>query len=136
MKTYNTITHTDLSYITELSGGDHQFMTEIIQTFVEEMAHLRSLLRATHDTDNAVEFGRVVHKIKNRLNIFASADIKKFIENFDTQAQKPDFKDYITTHEVERLILYSERIATELSGHLKNEIEADNQAHNEADNKK
>lgn len=60
----------DLKYLEELSGGDKDFINEMIETFVEEtpkdVAHLKEQLEAKE----WVELGKTAHKLKSSVKMF------------------------------------------------------------------
>jgi len=60
----------DLTYLNEISGGDKEFIAEMIETFLEEtpkdIAELEKLLA----TENWAGIGLVAHKLKSSIKMF------------------------------------------------------------------
>ena len=88
----------DLTYLNEISGGDKEFIAEMIETFLEEtpkdIAELEKLLA----DENWTAIGLVAHKLKSSIKMFGFEDVKNMAvyieqsgkkgENLDVLAQK------------------------------------------------
>lgn len=88
----------DLSYLNEISGGDDEFIAEMIETFLEETPKDLSAMRSEMGAGDWSTVGKTAHKMKSSIKMFGYETLKNqalFIEqsgksgtNFDVLPQK------------------------------------------------
>lgn len=96
----------DLTFLNEISDGDQDFITDVLNTFLVEMPKDMAQLKQALDTQNAVDIGRVAHKTKSTLQTLGLHDLKELAYSIEQRAKQgasaqelvPDsniFMDYI-----------------------------------------
>lgn len=73
----------DLNYLNEISGGDEDFIREMIETFLEETRKDLAYIKALLASENWSELGKTAHKMKSSIKMFGYESIKNqayFIE--------------------------------------------------------
>ncbi len=60
----NQTNYTDLSYLEEISGGDSDFIQEIIQLFIDQMPQSIEEMKAGYEENDPVRVGEAAHKSK------------------------------------------------------------------------
>lgn len=77
-------TYHNLEKLNEITGGDKEFETVMIQTFCEEAESLVSEMRTAYEAGNLEAMGRSAHGLKPNAQIFGIASIHEslvFVEN-------------------------------------------------------
>ena len=59
----------DLSYLNEISGGDKEFIDEMINTFLEETPKDLAAIKEHSDSSNWTEVGKTAHKLKSSIKM-------------------------------------------------------------------
>ena len=88
----------DLSYLNEISGGDEEFIKEMIETFLEETPKDLEDIKTHLASENWSELGKTAHKMKSSIKMFGYGSVKdqafyieqcgKKNENIDTLPSK------------------------------------------------
>ena len=66
----------DLSYLNEISGGDNDFINDILTTFLEEMPKdMEQIETAIQNNDNDL-IGKMAHKTKATLQLLGLVELK------------------------------------------------------------
>lgn len=66
----------DLTYLNEISGGDEEFIVEMIETFLEETPKDVIDMQAQLEAENWSELGKIAHKLKSSIKMFGFETIK------------------------------------------------------------
>lgn len=66
----------DLTYLNDISGGDEEFIQDMIQTFLEETPKDLSALQAAVEKEDWKEVGNTAHKLKSSIKMFGMADLR------------------------------------------------------------
>lgn len=67
----------DLTFLNEISGGDQDFIKDVLNTFLEEMPKdIEQMNQAILQQDNKM-IGRMAHKTKSTLQTLGLHDLKK-----------------------------------------------------------
>lgn len=77
----------DLTFLNEISDGDQEFITDVLQTFLEEMPKDMTQLRSAITTENIVEIGKVAHKTKSTLQTLGLHDLKEMAFEIERSAK-------------------------------------------------
>ncbi len=83
----------DLSYLNEISGGDEDFIKEMIETFLEETPKDLNDIEAHLSTQNWAELGKTAHKMKSSIKMFGFESLKNkalFIEQSGKKGENID----------------------------------------------
>lgn len=67
----------DLTFLNEISDGDQAFITDVLQTFLEEMPKDMSQLRTAIKKKDITDIGKVAHKTKSTLQTLGLHDLKE-----------------------------------------------------------
>ena len=96
----------DLTFLNEISDGDQDFITDVLNTFLVEMPKDMAHLERALEAQDAVEIGRVAHKTKSTLQTLGLHELKDLAYSIERRAKQgataqaliPDsntFMDYI-----------------------------------------
>ena len=66
----------DLSYLEEISGGDAEFIQDMIETFLEETPKDLNEMKVKCHDKNWVEVGKLAHKLKSSIKMFGFESLK------------------------------------------------------------
>ena len=66
----------DLSYLEEISGGDEEFIADMIETFLEETPKDLAEMKARSAEENWIEVGKMAHKLKSSIKMFGFESLK------------------------------------------------------------
>ncbi|MFY0674935.1 MAG: Hpt domain-containing protein [Bacteroidia bacterium] len=66
----------DLSYLNEISGGDEDFIKEMIETFLEETPKDLADVKTHLANENWEELGKTAHKMKSSIKMFGYGSVK------------------------------------------------------------
>lgn len=88
----------DLTYLNEISGGDKEFIDEMIQTFLEETPKELVIMEQQLATTDWVELSKTAHKLKSSIKMFGMNELRdevlhieqsgKNSENLDTLGEQ------------------------------------------------
>jgi len=67
----------DLTFLNEISDGDQDFITDVLQTFLEEMPKDMNQLRAAIQIQDIIGIGKVAHKTKSTLQTLGLHELKE-----------------------------------------------------------
>lgn len=67
----------DLTFLNEISDGDQEFITDVLQTFLEEMPKDMRQLRTAIATSDVIDMGKVAHKTKSTLQTLGLHELKE-----------------------------------------------------------
>lgn len=83
----------DLTYLNEISGGDEEFIAEMIETFLEETPKDAADMRTHLGEQNWTELGKVAHKLKSSIKMFGFETLKNqvlFLEQSGKSGENTD----------------------------------------------
>jgi len=66
----------DLTYLNEISGGDEEFIKDMIETFLEETPSDAEAMANELKNENWTELGKVAHKLKSSIKMFGFNTLK------------------------------------------------------------
>ncbi|MGB0430005.1 MAG: Hpt domain-containing protein [Bacteroidia bacterium] len=91
----------DLTYLNEISGGDEDFIKEMIETFLEETPKDLDQIKIHFDSKDWAEMGKTAHKMKSSIKMFGFESLKNkalFLEQNGKKGEKIDeFPNVINT---------------------------------------
>ena len=68
----------DLTYLNQISGGDKEFINDILKTFLEEMPKDVNKIKEGLNTNNNALIGKMAHKSKATLHLLGLEELKNF----------------------------------------------------------
>ena len=77
----------DLTFLNEISDGDQEFITDVLQTFLQEMPKDMSQLRAAIEAKNIEGIGKVAHKTKSTLQTLGLHELKEMAYTIEQSAK-------------------------------------------------
>lgn len=77
----------DLTFLNEISDGDQEFITDVLQTFLVEMPKDMSQLRAAIEAENIKDIGKVAHKTKSTLQTLGLHELKEMAYTIERSAK-------------------------------------------------
>lgn len=78
----------DLTFLNEISDGDQDFITDVLNTFLAEMPKDMAQLKHAIEQQDAVDIGRVAHKTKSTLQTLGLHDLKELAYSIEQRAKK------------------------------------------------
>jgi len=78
----------DLTFLNEISDGDQDFITDVLNTFLVEMPKDMAHLKSAVDQQNTLEISRVAHKTKSTLQTLGLNDLKELAYSIEQRAKK------------------------------------------------
>jgi len=107
----------DLTQLTELSGGDPEFIVEILEMIIENTpAAIRSMTGLLEENDYEM-LSKVAHKLKSTLNILSDQHVLQVLDWLEhTAKDKPD------SPEIPVMVKYMSRYTEMLVEFLTREI--------------
>ncbi|MGH1337894.1 MAG: Hpt domain-containing protein [Aureispira sp.] len=79
----------DLTFLNEISDGDQEFITDVLQTFLEEMPKDMGQLRTAIEANNSEGIGKVAHKTKSTLQTLGLHELKEMAYTIEQNAKSP-----------------------------------------------
>ncbi len=80
----------DLSYLTEISDGDSEFIASILSTFVEETPKDIINMKQALAKSNIDQIGKLAHKNKSTLQLLGLLDLKQLAFDIEQAAKNND----------------------------------------------
>jgi HPt (histidine-containing phosphotransfer) domain-containing protein len=77
----------DLTFLNEISDGDQEFITDVLQTFLEEMPKDMRQLREAIAAKNVQDIGKVAHKTKSTLQTLGLHDLREMAFTIEQNAK-------------------------------------------------
>ncbi len=77
----------DLTFLNEISDGDQDFITDVLQTFLEEMPKDMNQLRTAIQTQDVTGIGKVAHKTKSTLQTLGLHELKDMAYSIEQDAK-------------------------------------------------
>ena len=88
----------DLTYLNEISGGDQEFIEDILKTFLEEMPKDMEEMETAIGSNNFTLIGKVAHKTKSTLHTVGLEELKnlalKIEQTIKTDASHAEIKPW------------------------------------------
>lgn len=78
----------DLTFLNEISDGDQDFITDVLQTFLVEMPKDMAQLQLAIDQQQTVEIGKIAHKTKSTLQTLGLHELKELAYSIEQRAKK------------------------------------------------
>ncbi|MCH2022382.1 MAG: Hpt domain-containing protein [Saprospiraceae bacterium] len=99
----------DLTYLNQISGGDKEFINDILKTFLEEMPKdIKKIKEGLNNNNNAL-IGKMAHKSKATLHLLGLEELKNFALNIE-QTIKKDSKHPEIHNWSKQFISYIEKV--------------------------
>lgn len=77
----------DLTFLNEISDGDQEFITDVLQTFLEEMPKDMSQLRTAIEAQNIKDIGKLAHKTKSTLQTLGLHELREMAYAIEQSAK-------------------------------------------------
>lgn len=87
-------TQLNLSYLDEMSGGDSEFICEILDTFLESSFDLVNSIEAAAKSRNAEAAHQVTHTLKGSSRSIGAEGVAKICEDMERFARSGDMDGY------------------------------------------
>ncbi|MCB0737063.1 MAG: Hpt domain-containing protein [Bacteroidetes bacterium] len=107
----------DLSYLNEISGGDKEFIDEMINTFLEETPKDLAAIKEHSDSSNWTEVGKTAHKLKSSIKMFGLGNLKDEVLDIEMSGKNNQNVDLLAG-KVETFIAKCHEAMEELKLHL------------------
>lgn len=85
----------DLTYLNEISGGDEEFIVDMIETFLEETPKDVDDMRTQLEGQNWSELGKVAHKLKSSIKMFGFETLKNQVLFLEQSGKTGDNVDVL-----------------------------------------
>src|SRR6185369_10919272 len=104
----------DLSYLTSVSGGDKQFVNDILQMFLDHTMPELNALKGSIASQDYATASVVAHRIKSSINMLGNADASALIVTIEKSAKTKSDTDQLMGH-FESI----EKILSNMAGEIK-----------------
>ena len=88
----------DLEYLNEISGGDKEFINDMINTFVETTPITLAEIKQLADEGKWKELYSVVHRFAPSLQFLGALDMENLVNKVENDAMNQENTDEIPTH--------------------------------------
>lgn len=97
--------YTDLTYLNEISGGDKDFINEIVELFLNQMPQSVQEMKDAYDNDDPVKLGEVAHKAKPSAIYVGNKELETKLKTLQELKEKKQFDNNTASllNEVEQL---------------------------------
>jgi len=107
----------DLTYLNEISGGDEEFIVDMIETFLEETPKDVDDMKTQLEGQNWSELGKVAHKLKSSIKMFGFETLKNQVLFLEQSGKSGDNIDVLPA-KVSEFLAGLEGAMTELRAKL------------------
>lgn len=107
----------DLSILSQMTGGDKEFMNHMIRVFIEEAPQQIQEIKTAFSKNNTASISTVAHKLKSSCKSMGVLKLPDLILEIEKNAQ-----DLFTQGLLEEKIAYAEALLAETVDELKNEL--------------
>ena len=80
--------HIDLSYLNEISGGNKEFIHELIDMFFEQVPDYQKTLSELHSKKDWYNLGRAAHKAKSAVLMMGMNDLSSELKKLEEYAKE------------------------------------------------
>ncbi|BDS15600.1 Hpt domain-containing protein [Aureispira anguillae] len=108
----------DLTFLNEISGGDQEFIHDVLSTFLEEMPKDIDQMNQAIQEQNNIMIGRVAHKTKSSLQTLGLYDLKDIAVKIE-QAIKTEPKHSEAAVWAKEFVLYMNQVYPNVKALLK-----------------
>ncbi len=98
MENWSDLGEADLSYLEDLSGGNHDFMREIIDMFVMQTPGDLQQLEAFIDQRDWQQAANHAHRIKPTLNYVGANALREELQQLEKNAREENEVNQIKVH--------------------------------------
>lgn len=109
----------NLSYLKELSGGDTNFITEIIEMFMSDAPKIIEQANRCFREENYDLLKVTVHKLKSSVQVLGGSKLALSIQEIESSAKNPDKKD-----ELSDMLAQVENSIAQMISSLNSELES------------
>lgn len=86
----------DLTYLNEISGGDEDFIKDMIETFLDETPKDIEQLQSHLKEENWAELGDTAHKLKSSIKMFGFPTLKDQVLSLENDGKNAENLDSIS----------------------------------------
>lgn len=107
----------DFTYLNEISGGDQEFINDILETFLIEMPKdMENVSNGINNNDTQI-IGKMAHKVKATLHLLGLEELKNHAFNIE-QAAKNNADDNEIIEAAKKLVEYVDLIIPKVKATL------------------
>lgn len=109
---------TNLSYLTEITGGESMVMKEMLEIFIAQVPELKSNMTKFLSEKRYDQLGKEAHKAKSSVLVVGMDDLGARLKELQLLTEKREKIDEYSEY-VEEFVVLCDRAVTELSEDLK-----------------
>lgn len=95
---YSEMVDIDLTYLNEISGGDKEFIGEMIETFLEETPKELAIMEQQLASTDWVELAKTAHKLKSSIKMFGMNQLRDEVLYIEQSGKNSENLDTLGEH--------------------------------------